>query len=112
MKIIPLTKTFVLSNSTLNFPFLNFLFLSSKTLGYALCSKSNSRFAISAFPLTDVLSRFPFLSNSRSILLVAVVENDNFSIFLVMSSKAAIFKFLNSFNELNFPVKFRSRDAL
>ena len=29
-----------------------------------------------------------------------------------MSSKAAIFKFLNSFNELNFPFKFRSREAL
>jgi hypothetical protein len=59
-----------------------------------------------------VLTRFPFLSNSRSILLLAAVENDNFSIFLVISSKAAIFKFLNSFNELNFPFKFRSREAL
>jgi len=59
-----------------------------------------------------VLIRFPFLSNSTSILLFAVVENDNFSIFLITSSKASIFKFLNSFNELNFPVKFRSREAL
>ena len=43
---------------------------------------------------------------------MAVVENVNFSIFLVVSSKAAIFKFLNSFNELNFPFKFRSSEAL
>ena len=40
------------------------------------------------------------------------LSQDNFSIFLVISSKAAIFKFLNSFNELNFPFKFRSREAL
>ncbi len=60
---------------------------------------------MSALPLIEVLRRFPFLSNSTSILLLAVVEKDNFSIFLVISSKASIFifKFLNSFNELNFP---------
>ena len=67
---------------------------------------------MSALPLTEMLRRFPFLSNSTSILLLAVVEKDNFSIFLAISSKASIFRFLNYFNELNFPVKFKSSDAL
>lgn len=59
-----------------------------------------------------MFKRFPFLSNSRSILLVAVVENDNFSKSFEISSKIGTFKFLNSFSELNFPAKFKSRATL